>query len=218
MDRGEHMTRIYHSSDLHGNWEKLFDAPDFDVWVDSGDFFDNETRGDRAIEPEFQTNSLLENGMLERIVRWLNGRPLICIPGNHDYVDLAGLVRWAGGTAWNLTSGSVEIVGVKFAGFREIPWIAGEWNGETHDFSEVIEKTFGTQPDVLVTHAPAGGILDGGSGKGYGIPALASALTWVPHTIKAHLFGHTHECGGRVENEMGVMFANGAGTARVHVI
>ena len=48
--------KILHSSDLHGSYKELLMAleGDFDVWVDTGDFFPNKTRGDRNIETSFQ--------------------------------------------------------------------------------------------------------------------------------------------------------------------
>jgi hypothetical protein len=39
---------ILHSSDLHGQYKLLLEGhanTDFDVWVDTGDFFDNKGRG-----------------------------------------------------------------------------------------------------------------------------------------------------------------------------
>jgi len=216
---GRGKMKVLHTSDLHGSYKGLLRTDiDFDVWVDTGDFFPNRTRGDRTVEVGYQARWLALKSLPERLAAWLDGRPLISVPGNHDYVSLSAALRGAGAEAHEVTPAGVTVGGLTWAGFREIPWIAGEWNGETHDFGALIEATWETQPDVLVTHAPAGGILDGGTGKGYGIPGLASALSWKPHTIKAHLFGHTHECGGQSVSEVGVLFANGAGTASVHTL
>jgi Icc-related predicted phosphoesterase len=205
------MTTILHSSDLHGSYKGLLDAlvaGGFDVWVDSGDFFPNKTRGIVSVEAVYQAKWFGEwKSLGERLVRALAGKPLVSIGGNHDYVSLARLVRAAGGVAFDLSEGPVTIAEVKFAGFRQIPWIAGEWNGEAHGFTEVIESAFAADPDVLVTHAPPYGILDD---KGYGIGPLTTALMYRTHRIKAHLFGHAHHHGGQTATEAEILFRNGA--------
>ena len=187
------MTNILHTSDLHGNYKKLLAAleGDFDVWVDTGDFFPNKTRGDRSVEVPFQAKWAGWKNLGERIVEGLAGRPLISVGGNHDYISLAALVRDAGGTAFDVSEGPAQVSGLTFAGFREIPWIAGEWNGETlgPDFTAIVEETFAANPDILVTPGPAAGLLDD-KAHGGGVVQLASALTWQPHNVKAHFFGH----------------------------
>ena len=208
---------ILHTSDLHGDFERLLHTDTaFDVWVDTGDFFPNLTRGEVDAEVRYQTNWMAQNDVVSKLVTWLNGRPMISVPGNHDYVSLVEALQSVGVEAHEVTPTGVEVAGFTWAGFREIPWIYGEWNGETHNFDTLVETTWATRPDVLVTHAPAGGLLDGGNG--YGIATLASALTWQPHNIKAHFFGHSHEHGGQTLDEMGVLFANGATTIRVHTL
>jgi Icc-related predicted phosphoesterase len=215
------MTNILHTSDLHGNYKKALaalEAGGFDLWIDSGDFFPNKTRGDWAIEPAFQTKWMAWKDLAARIVKALDGKTLISVGGNHDYVSLASLVKAAGGNAHDLTEGPVTINGLTFAGFSEVPWMAGEWNGETHAFNEIVDATFQAQPDVLVTHAPPAGVLDTCPDHGGGIAALMTALCYQAHEVKAHFFGHIHEFGGQVVEEMGIQFANGAGKAIVHTI
>ena len=205
------MTTILHTSDLHGSYKPLLaalSAGDFDLWVDSGDFFPNSTRGIASVEASYQAKWFgAYKALGERIAVALNGKPLVSVGGNHDYVSLAALVRAAGGTAYDLSDAPVEVCGLKFAGFRQIPWIAGEWNGETHDFTGLVDAALGADPDVLVTHAPPYGILDE---DGYGIGPLTTALAYRPHRIKAHLFGHAHHNGGQTAQEMGILFHNGA--------
>ncbi len=92
--------------------------------------------------------------------------------------------------------------------------MAGEWPGETRDFDDLVDATWAAQPDVLVTHAPAAGILDG-DGR-YGVRPLADALRSRPHAIRLHLFGHEHEDGGRMLQRAGVVHANGAQNVRIH--
>ncbi len=207
--------KILHSSDLHGSYKELLMAleGDFDVWVDTGDFFPNKTRGDRNIETSFQNKWFSWKNLGGRIVKALGDRKMICVGGNHDYTDLASLIREAGGNAENISDGPVEYGGLSFAGFREIPWIIGEWNGETHDLSDLVRNAIGADPDVLVTHAPPAGILDTRKYRG-GIEGLAMALNYQPHRIKYHFFGHIHENGGKAVDEMGIKFVNGANHIR----
>lgn len=197
--------RILHSSDLHGLWDFLFQFEDFDIWIDSGDFFPNQTRGDLSVEVPFQRACLAEYA--DRIKAWLGDRPLISVPGNHDFIDLVDELNPADG--YDLTRGPVEIGGETFAGFREIPYIAGEWAGEVHDFQDVIDRTFDADPTILVTHTPPSQILDY-SGHSYGCSALTGALSFRRHRIRHHFFGHIHQCGGMDEVQMGVHFYNGA--------
>lgn len=201
--------KFLHSSDLHGQYDDLFSFTDFDLWIDTGDFFPNKTRGDRNVETIYQQRWSLANGLEDRLTEWLDGRPLVSIGGNHDYTSLADLVRIFGGKAYDLSEGPAKIAGMTFAGFREIPWIIGEWNGESHDFSGLVRTAIGADPDILVTHAPPDGILDSRKYPS-GIPGLAMALKYQDHRIKHHFFGHIHENGGKSIEEMGIRFVNGA--------
>jgi Icc-related predicted phosphoesterase len=206
--------KILHSSDLHGQYDDLFSFTDFDLWIDTGDFFPNSTRGERKKEIVYQQRWAIDNDLGSRLTEWLNGRPLVSVGGNHDYVALADLIDTFGGKAFDLSEGSTEIAGMTFAGFREIPWIIGEWNGETHDLSGLVRNAIGADPDILVTHAPPAGILDTRQYRG-GIEGLAMALNYQPHRVKYHFFGHIHENGGKVVDEMGIKFINGANHIRV---
>ena len=209
--------KILHTSDIHGGYERVLEAlasGDHDVWVDSGDFFPNKTRGDRDVEPAWQAKWSGWKNIGDRLVAALAGRPLVCVGGNHDYVDLAAIVRDAGGTAFNLADGPATVGGRVFAGFREVPYIAGEWNGETHDFDALIEGAMGCDPAVLVTHSPPGGILDDSTdGHPPGIGALTNRLMYAPHGVVVHLFGHIHVHGGSVEDVGGIVFSNAATAA-----
>lgn len=190
--------KILHSSDLHGQWEGLFAFTDFDVWIDTGDFFPNKSRGKRHIEVPYQTS--LASSIAPRLEEWLRGRPALICPGNHDYTSLS------------LKSGipiglqAVEICGLKFAGFRNIPFIAGEWNYESTE-DQIGKLCDSLSPcDVLVTHTAPANILD----ASYGSSALAQWLTYKQQGVKMHLFGHVHDCGGQQVEEMGILFRNGA--------
>lgn len=208
--------RIGHFSDIHGNISKLLGSSELpDVWVCSGDFFPNATRGDRSVEVGFQAAWFKQ--VVNTLIARFGGKPVVWVGGNHDYVNLAELLRENGyEAAFDATVEAVEIGGHRFAGMREIPWIAGEWNGEEHDLSPMVDRVFEADPTILVTHAPAAGILDddNGGGHGCGNRPLTRALTYRPHRIVAHLFGHIHDQSGREVEEMGIRFYNNAETLR----
>lgn len=209
--------KLLHTSDLHGAKEAyhalLGWKQPFDIWIDTGDFLPTAGRhkgiGGRIwahAEEGYQARWLNFTDLAKRLTDWLDGRPAILVPGNHDFVSLHAALLRAGAEAHLITPQGVNVAGLIWAGFREVNWIDGEWVGEVHDMHELIEKTFSTSPDILVTHAPPAGIL----ALDYGVVALTSALTWKPHKVKLHLFGHVHECGGQEREEMGIRFVNGA--------
>lgn len=207
--------KILHSSDLHGEWYSLTSQDlDFDLWIDSGDFFPNETRGFEALEIHYQEGYLGRFGA--SLVKWLGNRPMISVGGNHDYVSLARYLQSKGSNAHDLTEKPFHFKGETFAGFREIPYIIGEWKGETYpqDFEPIINKAFDANPTILVTHAPPNQILDF-AGDNYGIPVLTSALSWRKHRIRHHFFGHIHTQGGKDDVQMGISFHNSATFARI---
>ena len=195
--------KILHTSDIHGHYHT----------VDTGDFFPNKTRGDHAEEVRYQSRFAVLKSIGARVTEMLDGKPLISVGGNHDYISLAKLVQDAGGVAYDLTEGAVTFNGKTFAGFREVPWI----QGETHsaDFGPIVDTAMAANPDVLVTHAPPAGIMNNKTHGGVG--QLTNQLAWAPHNVTTHFFGHIHTTQG-VMNEMGVQFINGAGKALVHTI
>lgn len=208
--------RIGHFSDLHGNLGKFFATNEVpDVWVCSGDLFPNITRGDVNVEPDFQKAWF--NTVAGRLMARLGGKPVVWVGGNHDYVNLATLLCEQGyNNAYDVTAAALDLGGHRFAGFSEVPWIAGEWNGEVHELGPMVDQAMDADPTILVTHAPAAGILDDdfGGGHGCGNRPLTRALAYRPHRIVAHLFGHIHAQSGRDIEEMGIHFYNNAEMVR----
>lgn len=222
------MPRVLHTSDLHGHYhrlEQLLGTIDsLDLWIDTGDFFPNKTRGDRRIEPGHQWRWATKHTRIgERLAKICvdRGITVLSVGGNHDYVSLSQVLRGAGmpeGSTYDLSDSrgaSVTVCGLRFAGFREIPWIEGEWNGETPDggFRELVDRVLDLSPgpDVLLTHAPASGILDDPHYRYHcGIPYLTQALMYRDHSIRYHLFGHVHEQGGQTVDRGGILFSNAA--------
>lgn len=221
--------KVLHTSDLHSQYHGLLTQLEtiegLDLWIDTGDFFPNHTRGDRSVEPRFQEKWAGEErtNIAARLARVCIARNIkvLTVGGNHDYVSLAGLLQRAGmpaGTVYDLSlaKAPVSLCGLVFAGFREIQFIAGEWNGETElaDFRHIVDRAMDHNPDILLTHSPAGGILDeypgGHATKHDGIPYLTSYLMNRPHRVTHHLFGHVHEDGGKTLEVAGILFSNAA--------
>lgn len=224
--------RIAHASDLHGNYKLLNRGYDSsavseqeglpDLWIISGDFFPNYGRGPKT---GYKINSVHERNFQSRwwgyksnsIMDRLGGKPIIWVGGNHDFISLSSCLRSSKypGQVFDLSEGPVDFGGQRFAGFREIPYIAGEWVGETQAFSEIISKALEQDPTILVTHAPPGGILDYDPTYDHcGIPALTAALTYRPHRITHHFFGHVHPDGNKTHFEMNILFINSSQTVQ----
>lgn len=218
--------RVLHSSDMHGKYKKLLvdhADTDFDVWLDTGDFFDNagrvlvgdQLRIDPRREASYQAKWWDRPGLGPRFRTWLAGRPAIICAGNHDFVSLAAALRVAGTPNVHVvTPAGVDVLGLRWAGFREINYIQGEWEGETdrERLDALTDAALASCPDILVTHAPAQGVLD--EAHGYGVHAITNALSYGTHAVQAHFFGHCHADGGRsVEAFPGVVSYNGATTA-----
>lgn len=211
--------RLLHTSDLHGSYRHLLVLTEpFDAWVDTGDFLPNRGRVERTgfridehQERAFQLKWLSYRDLARRLRDWLAGRPLLSVPGNHDFVPLARILRSSGANAHEVGPAGVEVLGRRWSGFREVPWIAGEWPGETRDFAELVATSLAARPDVLLTHAPPRGVLDGATYEG--IPGLVEAF--VHHRPSLHLFGHEHASGGQELHLDGTRFVNGATRTRL---
>lgn len=219
------MIRIAHCSDTHDCPSTIRQVADLDVdlLLITGDCMNNLGRVQRTggiIRPSFEVK-YQESWYRKQAKKWaadLKGRPVIAIRGNHDFIGYTRWLRHYGVTVFEITDENpmVEVLGKRWAGFRQIPEIIGEWAGEEKDLQPFVDKAFTCDPDILVTHAPPANILDGP--HGYGIGPLTTALTYRPHNITHHFFGHAHEDGGKMVEEMGIIFANGAGRCIVHEI
>lgn len=218
--------RILHSSDLHGGYKRLLQCEaDFDVWLDTGDFMDNKGRKpatgfaiEPAVERVYQSKLIRWKKLTQRFSAWLAGRPAILVPGNHDFVSFGRHLLASGCPSVHvITPEGVQVLGLRWAGFREIPRMSGEWVGESSEevLEDRVRQTWSADPDVLVTHAPAWGRLDVNSaGENEGSVSLARALE-NPGRIRAHFHGHTHFSGGETLQAGGVLSVNGAKGVRV---
>lgn len=218
--------RLVHISDTHGlerlckrlsqAWVDL-NGREFVAWVLTGDIFDNKDPSSPERERKFQRR---EWGYKQQsVIKRLGNKPVITVDGNHDFQSL-GLLLMHCHETYRVNPGGFNFKGLKFAGFREIPWINGRWCCEADDMQlrALVDLTLSGSPDVLITHSPPRGILDGSLtklGDHYGIAPLAIKLATTPHNVKLHCFGHVHEHGGATTTIGGTTFSNAATTVNI---
>lgn len=210
--------KIFHASDLHADLYPLtLIDKDVDVVVSSGDFFPNLIRGGLSKEPEFQRSWFARNS--ENICRYLAGRPVIIVNGNHDFVCLAEMLVGCGytGQVHLLTPDKVtEFGGKRWTGHSFVPYIYGQWNGELQpcDLAVASKQLFRHENiDALVTHVPPAGIL----ASEWGCPTISQCFAHDPNasSIKVHMFGHVHSSGGNTTEVFGTKFYNSACTPQI---
>jgi Icc-related predicted phosphoesterase len=219
--------RVAHISDTHDN-HRLIDGVaelDVDVILITGDCIPNRGRVnfqriDTKAELKYQGRKLRK--LAKRWAEAIGDTPVIVIRGNHDFIHYGREFARYGIDVHEITDTKpmIELLGKRWAGFRQVNYIIGEWAGEERDLEPFIDRAMACNPDILVTHAPPGNILDTDSHgeKGYGIDRLTQVLTYSEHRITHHFFGHAHNSGGKVVEEMGIKFINGAGFCRIHTI
>ena len=201
-------TRICHVSDTHGGLPKLHGR--FDVVVHTGDFFPNSAAlmsGNRTQEMAFQLQWLRK--VTHDIKLWLNGRPLIYVPGNHDFLHpdlMEDELKDAGISIYGIADRLLTHEGITYYGFPYVPTIDGRWNyerdipemqKECDKMTDVLNKT---KVDVLCCHAPPHGCLD----LTYGNEAIGSTVinNMLDYKVESemlppiYLCGHCHEANG----------------------
>lgn len=177
---------ILHLSDTHGKHCDLGDMPQADVLVHSGDF----TMGGSDSE----ALDFLE---------WFCELPYkhkIFIAGNHDDCMLDATLDGLPDNVHYLHDSGITINGVSFYG---APMLVRCANGEMQ-LVEHYERIPGNV-DVLITHRPPLGILDGNGPIHYGSAALLSKVAAVKPRL--HLFGHIHNARGKTKTQ-GTRFFN----------
>jgi Icc-related predicted phosphoesterase len=216
--------RIMHISDTHGLFPRLYGS--FDVVLHSGDIFPNSPegfneKGNFVQEAAFQIKWLREN--LPRIRQELQGRTLLFILGNHDFIShemLESEFNSNGIKAISLHDKIVTYESVNFYGFPYIPYINGTFAYEKvpadmeAEVDKMIEKiNQQTYVDIWVCHAPPANILDlSKSNVHFGSNSILNALNYKLSKEKhptAVCFGHIHESHG-VTIRNGILFSNAA--------
>lgn len=212
--------RVLHSSDLHGRYDKLLEAlrgglGDYDVWIDTGDFLPNRSWANRTVEIPFQ--SFFISKIAPELLEALGDRRFLYVSGNHDFIKLSGFMK----NAETIDErGCVNVDGIRFAGFRHIAYIIGDWEGEIErsQFEYLMSLIQTYDPHVLLTHTPPGGILDYEGKDAYGVHEITMHLSQNPHKIQHHFFGHVHGCGGIHQRVTPTTFYNGALNVKLHTI
>lgn len=213
---------IAHFSDTHG----LPGRPvprSADIVVHTGDMLPNRTRGNREVEVPYQSQWLRDT--MRDWAKWLGGRKMVRVPGNHDFYNVAPTMRAAGLDVHDVfTDGPVVINGFTFAGVPYIPPLSGEWNHETPEgviADQFKRRVLAHKPDVIVNHCPLDGVLDRGDWHDpRGSSAMLNALMYGKHMPKLYLHGHAHGHGGSsmyLQNHEGseCLVVNAATTCRL---
>lgn len=196
--------KILHLSDTHGShfW-KYANLSNVDMVVHTGDYLPNFTRSDLILEKAMQKAWLVQH--FGAFKEWLKSRPFVYVAGNHDYCQLSSVY---GNHVIQANRKPIDVLGVKIAGYPEVPEINGTWNFETsaRELHFIASEITDTDVEILITHTPPAGIFS----KQWGCQSLASCLTYKNHQIKAHLFGHVHmeEYSQAVVNN--IIFSNAA--------
>ncbi len=206
------MTKIVCISDTH-NFHNDVDVPDGDILVHAGDFTLTGT-----LNEVLDFNEWL--GKLDHNFK-------IIVAGNHDRClgqdGILGLKMFTNGIY--LERSGTEIMGIKFWGAPMTPAFNGMRGGLTFYTNSDKEakgvwRGMPKKLDVLITHGPPLGILDGVEKYGYGqtFPAgeetvehcgdgmLASKV--IANKPKYHIFGHIHEGYGEFKADYGTKFVN----------
>lgn len=219
------MITVAHVSDTHNHPSIVRQAcqSDADLVLITGDCMSNMGRVSRTagtISPRHEIQ-YQDSWYRKQAKKWARDlaekpKPVLAVRGNHDFINYTPWLKHYGADVYEITDNNpcVELLGKRWAGFRQINWIAGEWPGEEHDLRPFVEKALACDPDILVTHGPCAGILDGY--EGYGIAALGGPLFYGNHRITHHFFGHAHEDGGSLQEKAGIRFINGATCFTLH--
>lgn len=184
--------RILHLSDTHGVHHRLKNLPEADIVIHSGDF---------CMVGEEQEALDFLNWFCD-----LPYRHKIFICGNHDICLHGGSVDGLDENVYHLNNSGVEIEGLKFYGVPLPPLDDGSPR-QMCSYKAIPDDT-----DIVITHAPAYGILDLDAGwpsemVNYGSTELLERVRKI-HP-RAHLFGHIHRQHGITERN-GIIFSNGA--------
>ena len=128
--------------------------------------------------------------------------PIVCVRGNHDFIDLSPLFEGCNLVHEFIDNEVVEVLGKRITGHRGIPYIHGTWSDEMTRESLRLKLDAMPDADIFLTHYPPAGILDSeisrGIEMGYGMEGMREALARRMGDRGLHCFGHIHGSGGSV--------------------
>lgn len=187
--------RLVIMSDTHGHHRDV-DVPNGDLLVHAGDFtyFNGSTFAIRDFND------------------WLGQLPhrsKVVIPGNHDSGFADPAYRELITEATLLVNGGTVMEGLRIWGSPVTPIDWGAFGPETAEERQRLFSRIPRDTDVLITHGPPRGILDGGSRrkKPQGCDQLLAAVSRIRPRV--HAFGHIHEQYG-VFRSPSTLFVNAA--------
>lgn len=179
-------------SDLHGFYPQLEGG---DLLIVAGDLTATDTK------QEF-----------EKFVSWLYNQKynkIIVIAGNHDNVlkyDDNLLLFFSGGKIEYLCDSGTEFEGLTIWGSPWTPWFHGvnpKCKAFTVDTEEELAEKFALIPsntNILITHSPPYMRFDETEkGESVGSTSLDEKVFYLSK-LQLHVFGHVHECGGRIDH------------------
>lgn len=199
-----------HQSDSHGIFKKIFERSQFkaDVYLNTGDFFPNSAESAKpnrkmvaADEAAYQMDWLhkerRKGSIIQRLMDIYDGAVVITVPGNHDYISLAQELRRAGYThAYDIsTERLIQFGDFTFAGYGEVEYYLGEWNGEVQGdiLRKKVHECQALSPNMLLTHAPPRGILDSdNAAMHFGDQHILNWFSYGDNFPGYHFFGHVH--------------------------
>lgn len=188
--------RIVAISDTHN---KFINLPEGDILVHAGDM---TARGSNFELCEFAV-------WFEKQKAKFKYR--IFIAGNHDFglqVHKQAMLTFFDRGAIYLEHQAVEVEGIKFFGSPYTPiffnWAFMEEDNKLKSYWDKISE----DTQVLVTHGPPFSVLDKTArGDQAGSHTLLERVKKLPK-LKAHIFGHIHEQGGKKETINNIDFYN----------
>lgn len=224
------MVRVVHASDWHWNFRV---CPEADLYVFTGDMLPNHpvierdkgsTRYkswtiDREHERMHQARDIHELVAAGGMRQFLGSpdAPVICVRGNHDFVDLAPMFEGCHLVHEFRDNEVVEVCGLRVTGHRGIPYINGLWSDEMQR-AELLDRVRAMTCEgvnLVLTHYAPQGVLDSVGFGHVGLEGMASALALRILPGGAHCFGHIHEFGGQTRLIGDVTFSNAATAVNV---
>lgn len=201
-------------SDTHARFP-ILKGQHYDAVIHTGDIFPDPVLKIDLYDPvAFQIQWVKAH--IEDFKKMLNGRPLLFVEGNHDFIpadQFEEILKAAGIEAYSLQDKVINYDGINFYGFPYVPHINGEFNHErTSDdmaahvdqMADVLNKTY---VDVIAAHCPPAGFLDLAFEQNarFGNSAMAIGLDY---KINKEMLPAYYLC-GHVHSSRGITVRNG---------
>lgn len=215
--------RLVHISDWHYSFQKL---PEADLYVCTGDLLPDFYCTDKYGKSQPRLERIKQYASMAKLQKHGGFRqylgspkaPVVCVRGNHDYVELAPLFADCNLVKEFVNNETIEILGMKITGHRGIPWINGGFSDEFTRNALLDRAKKMPVADLYLTHYPPDDMrVDGTDRWHYGLVGMMAVLMYRDHGGRKplHCFGHVHENGGVVVTEGDLTLSNAATTYNV---